>query len=663
LNTLSPSPDSLFSALTGGEKKTVSVVAGTKSDADALKNVVLGALYSASASSKAVFPSVKSVVAAAPTDLFPASSVAGKTVSFYTAPLNPLPQLLAHLFLSSPSLQTRLSSFGSSSTRGLKSILNLSPAQATPSPIAVDAKTDVTWVSDANVLKSTDVLANAAPGSILVLELPWTEEEAPVKLSRSEVIAIKEKNLRVLLLDLDSSCSLLPIKEQVAFLLLYTASQRLPAGVRKVLDAFHGGEVGREEVEDAQAGLFELDPKSWPIPELEEGKTEKTKSAWEWDALPTEIGLSDSTDDSAPALGQWNLAARHLLFREAFAVPEAHTVPSTAGPSIAALRPSESEETFLVTVTENRRLTPMSYDRNVFHLELDSAGTGLKYGVGEAIGIHGWNDTQEVLDFINWYGLEADTLVSFPNPQRAGTIESRTVFQLLQQNMDLFGRPGKAFYAALAKLATKKSDAMTLKFISAPEGAELFKKMAEKDTVTFADVLYKFRTARPSMEELVGLIPEIKPRHYSIASSQKAVGDKVELLIVTVDWFDSKGELSAAVRGTSLTSRLTAIRSMYTIPRCPRPRSQGYRVHQAFRDEAPASRHPAHHHGRSRYRCRPLPGLYATPSLATNPGYRGRTVDLLLWIAIPITGIPVRRGDRGVHQVRHHLTRRSRVLA
>jgi sulfite reductase (NADPH) flavoprotein alpha-component len=74
-----------------------------------------------------------------------------------------------------------------------------------------------------------------------------------------------------------------------------------------------------------------------------------------------------------------------------------------------------------------------------------------------------------------------------------------------------------------------------------PEGAELFKKLAEGETVTYADVLYRYRTARPSIEELVGLIPEIKPRHYSIASSQKAVGDKVELLIVTVDWLNSKG--------------------------------------------------------------------------------------------------------------------------
>lgn len=542
LNTLAPSPEALFAALSGSNKKTVHVVGGTKADADALKNVILGALYSASGSSKAVFPTVKSLVATSP--IFPTPSAPTKTVSFYTGPQGPLPQLLAHLFLSSPSLQTRLASFGSSSTRGLKSVLTLSPSTVATAPIAVDAKSDVTWVSDANIHKSTDIIANAAQGSILVLELPWTEEEVAVKLSRAEIIAIKEKKLRVFLLDLDSSAPSNPIREQVAFLLLYTGKQQLPAGVRRVLDAFHSGDLCRDDVEDAQAALFELEPSAWAIPELEEGKVEKTKAAWEWDALPTETGLADVADDSTPVRGSWDLAARHLLFREAFAVSDAKTIPSTAGPSVNALTPSLPDETFLVTVSENRRLTPQTYDRNVFHLELDSTGTGLKYDIGEAIGIHGWNDTQEVLDFINWYGLEANSLVSFPNPQKANTTETRTVFQLLQQNVDLFGRPGKAFYAALAKLATTKADAMTLKFISAPEGAELFKRMAEDETVTYADVLYKFRTARPGIEELVGLVPEIKPRHYSIASSQKAVGDKVELLIVTVDWVNSKGELT-----------------------------------------------------------------------------------------------------------------------
>ena len=545
LKSVSPSPDELFAALTSeGDRKTVLVVGGTSSDADALKAVVLAALYSASGSSKAVLPTVKAVVASTITSS-PSESFSSKTISFFTGPVSPLPQLLAHLFFSSPSLTTSLAQFGSASARGVKSILSLSPVSAAAKPLHVDQRSDVVWVSDANVLKTNDVLDNITKGGILVLELPWTEEEIPVKLSRKELTAIKEKNLRVFLLDLDPTSPGNPIREQVAFLLLYTGKQKLPAGIRKVLEAFHAGNLYREEIEDAQAGLIEVDPSAWQVPELEEGKVEKEKSAWEWDALPDQAGMSDIKEDENPVRASWDLAALHLLFREAFAISEAKTMDAQSdGPGVNALRPSMADETFLVTVTENRRLTPATYDRNVFHMELDSRGTGLKYEIGEAIGIHGWNDAGEVLGFCEWYDLLPDSLVSFPNPHQTGTMETRTAFQLLQQNIDLFGRPGKAFYAALSKLATSKADAMTLKFISAPEGADLFKKMAEKETVTFADVLYRFRTARPSIEELVGLIPEIKPRHYSIASSQKAVGDKVELLIVTVDWLNSKGEFN-----------------------------------------------------------------------------------------------------------------------
>ena len=543
LKTLSPSPDELFAALTsGGDRKTISVVGGNSSDADALKAVILAALYSASGSSKAVPPTVKAVVASTLSSAL-SDSFGSKTVSFFTAPVSPLPQLLAHLFLSSPSLSTSLAQFGSASARGVKSVLSLSPGSAIAKPLHVDQRSDVVWVSDSNVLKSNDVLDSITKGGILVLELPWTEEEIPVKLSRKELSAIKDKSLRVFLLDLDPASPGNPVREQVAFLLLYTGKQKLPAGIRKVLEAFYSGNLHRDEIEDAQAGLTEVDPSAWEVPELEEGKVEKEKSAWEWDALPDQAGMTDVQEDEKPVLASWDLAARHLFFREAFACSQTKTLDSQIdGPSINALRPSMADETFLVSVTENRRLTPATYDRNVFHMELDSRGTGLKYEIGEAIGIHGWNDAGEVIEFCKWYDLKPDALVSFLNPHQTGTMETRTAFQLLQQNIDIFGRPGKAFYAALSKLATSKADAMTLKFISAPEGADLFKKMAEKETVTFADVLYRFRTARPSIEELVGLIPEIKPRHYSIASSQKAVGDKVELLIVTVDWLNSKGE-------------------------------------------------------------------------------------------------------------------------
>lgn len=82
---------------------------------------------------------------------------------------------------------------------------------------------------------------------------------------------------------------------------------------------------------------------------------------------------------------------------------------------------------------------------------------------------------------------------------------------------------------------------MTLHFIGSAEGSSTYKKLSEKDTVTFADVLQKYSSARPSIELLCEMIGDIKPRHYSIASAQSVVGDRVDLLVVTVDWETPSG--------------------------------------------------------------------------------------------------------------------------
>jgi hypothetical protein len=41
---------------------------------------------------------------------------------------------------------------------------------------------------------------------------------------------------------------------------------------------------------------------------------------------------------------------------------------------------------------------------------------------------------------------------------------------------------------------------------------------------------------------LCKLVGDIKPRHYSIASAQSVVGDRVDLLVVTLDWKTPSGE-------------------------------------------------------------------------------------------------------------------------
>jgi len=132
-------------------------------------------------------------------------------------------------------------------------------------------------------------------------------------------------------------------------------------------------------------------------------------------------------------------------------------------------------------------------------------------------------------------------LITIPVVGDETMMHTRTVLQALQQQVDLFGRPPKSFYTDLAEYATGDVDRYALRFIGAPEGSATFKKLSEKDTLTFADVLKKYSSARPGIERLCELIGDIKPRHYSIASAQSVVGDRVDLLVVTVDWLTPDG--------------------------------------------------------------------------------------------------------------------------
>ncbi|CAO3652004.1 unnamed protein product [Mucor hiemalis] len=225
--------------------------------------------------------------------------------------------------------------------------------------------------------------------------------------------------------------------------------------------------------------------------------------------------------------GKWHKAAWQLMFNEAYKTE-------------TAIRPDLHESTFVIRVGENRRLTPDSYDRNVFHIEFDTTDSNLKYELGDALGVHGHNDYAEVQEFLNWYGLNGNDVISVKNAEK-GTEEVRTVFQLFSQTLDIFGRPSKKFYESLASFAADPKEKEQLLFLISPEGKEDFKKRVD-DTVTYEDLLREFTSAKPSVEALAQIVAAIKPRHYSIASSQKMFSNSVHLLIVAVDWVNEDGK-------------------------------------------------------------------------------------------------------------------------
>ena len=408
---------------------------------------------------------------------------------------------------------------------------------------------DFLAILDQNLLTSHAVFQYAKRSSIVLVVTDWAQEELKSHLSNETNSLILERNIRVFSFNVKDIASNVTAagssRDLVQNVLVHMAFVRLYLGVAATESKVHsavlsslGGLIGGISLKNINASAWDGLQEIGFTPGISPG-ADHTLKAFEFNAIVVETESGETVVNGA-RLASWHDAAKHLLFPAVF-VPEPEPSPEEH-PRNPALRPEIPERTFLVTCTVNRRLTPLEYDRNVFHVEFDTTGTGLRYAVGEALGVHGWNDEKEVLEFCAWYNIDPDRLVTIPLPGSEGKVHTRTVLQALQQQIDLFGHPPKSFYTDLAPYATSSVDQHSLLFIGSPEGSATYKKLSEKDTVTFADILMAYPSAKPGIEKLCELIGDIKPRHYSIASAQSVVGNRVDLLIVTVEWTTPNGK-------------------------------------------------------------------------------------------------------------------------
>ncbi|KAK5166820.1 sulfite reductase [NADPH] flavoprotein component [Saxophila tyrrhenica] len=405
------------------------------------------------------------------------------------------------------------------------------------SPKSIEAaysvkEADVVVVGEEKLIKEFNVVESLKEGGSLILKSAgWKDEDVEKKLSTPmrKAIATKKVNLMVLDPSLSGKVGEEPEMEayllQLAFLNVATPDV-YEKGLKKLMSA---GDALEKLAQDLDIALKQIEvPESWLTVELEEN-----------DALPptedlhvNSFGMVDRTEDEPPSyLRTWETAARGLAFKEAYG-------------TATALRPDLGVKTAIVHVKEHRRLTPKTYDRNIFHIEFDLGDSGLKYEIGEALGIHAENNQTDVEEFIKFYGLNPEEIVEVPTRDDSSVLENRTVYQALMQNVDIFGRPPKRFYEALSEFASDEAEKTQLLMLGTggnQEAAIEFKRRAEVDTVTYADILLEFPSAHPSFHDIVRIVNPMKRREYSVASSQKVTPNSISLLIVTVNWVDPKG--------------------------------------------------------------------------------------------------------------------------
>ena len=390
---------------------------------------------------------------------------------------------------------------------------------------------DTVVVSEVKLLEKINILKSVKNGGKLILLLPGVkDDDVEKKLPAAFRKAVVEKNVGLYLIDpsrtefTTDNKDLESLMVQTAFLRVALAKSE-SVGLQKLAAITSDFHTLEKVASDLEKTLREIEvPKEWADIE-----TEADKLALVADVSSNSFSTFDKAEEAPPSLlRNWQKAAKGLLFKEAYG-------------SKLSLRPDVVPKTYTVHVKENRRLTPLAYDRNIFHIEFDLGSSGMKYDIGEALGIHAENDPKQVDEFIKWYDLDPEEVVEVASREDPSVFENRTVYQSLIQNVDIFGRPPKKFYEMLADFADNEEEKKNLRTLAGPEGYKEFQRRAEVDTITYADVLLEFPSAHPSFHDVVRIVAPMKRREYSIASCQAVTPTSIALMVVVVNWVDPRG--------------------------------------------------------------------------------------------------------------------------
>eukprot|EP00929_Paragymnodinium_shiwhaense_P006963 TRINITY_DN110918_c0_g1_i1.p1 TRINITY_DN110918_c0_g1~~TRINITY_DN110918_c0_g1_i1.p1 ORF type:complete len:1844 (-),score=584.39 TRINITY_DN110918_c0_g1_i1:160-5043(-) len=266
-----------------------------------------------------------------------------------------------------------------------------------------------------------------------------------------------------------------------------------------------------------------------------------------------ELGIGDACDEDGWETGYtaWLPEVMEKMGAAPEAAAEAPFTVTTHAPM--KTEPLTPPGAVLAMVEENRRMTPVEYERDVRHFVLSNKDVDLPFLLGDAIGIYPQNLPADVDLALQTLGYEGDAALSLTCVDETASERLKalghqrtTARQLLTEIVDIFGKPSRSFFKALANFANATEAKTILNIASSPEGGKFSELQGL--SVTYHDIFKMFPSARPPIGDLLGLVPAIKYRLYSIANSSVYCPGKVELTIVINEWKNSKGEM---MKGTS----------------------------------------------------------------------------------------------------------------
>ena len=194
----------------------------------------------------------------------------------------------------------------------------------------------------------------------------------------------------------------------------------------------------------------------------------------------------------------------------------------------------------LLPLVKKQRLTPIDYDRNIMHLVFDLDKTDIRYAIGDSLAIYPKNPDTIVKAFAAYLKMDEEAIVQITSANERFADKypkTTTVGKLAAEILDLMGRPTRKLFKMMSYFAEGSEKEELVKLSN---GESEFTKQIAAETMNIMEVLNHFN-CRVDLPHLLEVIPSIKPRLYSIASSQKLNPQLLELCIVVNTWKTASG--------------------------------------------------------------------------------------------------------------------------
>lgn len=245
------------------------------------------------------------------------------------------------------------------------------------------------------------------------------------------------------------------------------------------------------------------------------------KTAQDFDQRLAELGANsvlaraDLDVDYVAGAAQWQQQLLTVLAPK-FAQPVVAAV-STAEPAASVATTYNKQHPFAAELYTNQKITGRDSTKDVRHIEISLAGSGLSYQPGDALGVYFSNDPELVREILLLTGIASNTPVSL-GEQRLSIVDALSHELELTQSYPAFVNR----YAAainndiLQQLTTDKT--------------ALRAYLADRQII---DIIRE-HPGLLSAQQLADALRRLQPRLYSIASSQAEVAEEVHLTVGVV---------------------------------------------------------------------------------------------------------------------------------